>query len=300
LVGLKNHRNTCFANVIIQAISRLSGIREFVGRCDLLSAKETLFCYVMSIVNDIWAGQDKVLSPWPLLQAVSAKYGHQFGQEEDAHWFLELLLEDLRSEVAEIYPRRVDQLRDLIRVATLPLGDGDNNSESAETTLEKCLARWRQGDDVLWSPRQRHAPLGGDSGASTRDKRVSGRAADVLPQVYAFHFDRARWTGRIISRATRSGAKAKDTTRVQFPDSLTGEAITGNVRDARFLYKLVAMVVHHGLTPATGHYYVYLTQPGEHGETLWFKFDDASRPTQVSLESVQADEPSLLFFQQVV
>jgi Ubiquitin carboxyl-terminal hydrolase len=340
LVGLKNLRNTCFANVIIQALSRLVAVRDFMARCDLPDA---LLFHVMEVVDGMWAADEAVVSPLPLLEAVEAKYGHKFGHEEDAHWFLELLLQDLRDSLAEKYPRRVDQLPSLVRVATLPLPVAESDcidespdfpnslslgrwssrgssSEKVETSLTGCLARWRQGADVLWSPARRHASssntnntdsnnLGGNATATAtaRAQRAGARgdgsqslkrSQSLLPRAYCFHFDRTRWTGRIISRATRSGAKAKVTTGVKFPFRLKGDAISGFRRDARTKFDLVAMVVHDGLTPATGHYYVYLRHLGGSGRAAWFKFDDALRPTAVSPDTVLNDEPFLLFYEQ--
>jgi hypothetical protein len=78
------------------------------------------------------------------------------------------------------------------------------------------------------------------------------------PKVLCIHFNRYLWTGQVVRRATRSAAKAKISTAVLFPIDLDLSPYLPKkvkAKDVHPYYKLVAIIVHEGLTPASGHYY---------------------------------------------
>jgi len=83
-------------------------------------------------------------------------------------------------------------------IHTLPLPESEEDSLKEYTcTLHDCLLLSR---DML-------GPYQCFNCSSVCEQRI---AVKKFPQILCFHFNRSRWTGKVINRATRSGAKGKN------------------------------------------------------------------------------------------
>jgi len=116
-----------------------------------------------------------------------------------------------------------------------------------------------------------------------------------FPEIAVFHFNRYRWTGKVIQRATRSGAKGKINTKVNFPLRLSlGTFLHSAKTDTPTKYILKSVIVHEGLTPVSGHYFAYCLNDNDQ---CWYRFDDQQHPTPTDENKVMKANPFMLFYQ---
>jgi ubiquitin carboxyl-terminal hydrolase 36/42 len=119
----------------------------------------------------------------------------------------------------------------------------------------------------------------------------------TLAPIAVFHFNRYRWTGKVLNRATRSGAKGKVNTKVNFPLKLAMSSLLHAAKcSTSTRYQLKAVVVHDGLTPASGHYYAYAFNDLDR---CWYRFDDKQSPSKTDESKVLKANPFMLFYERM-
>jgi len=219
--------------------------------------------------------------------------------KEDAHWFLQILLQHLEEEivfppVSQLFETKkasefncsscLFSMRDQetkLMIQTLGFPQTMTNEDMKSCTLDDCLSMWNIEKSFECTMCQ--MPF---------SQKVT---ITQLPKILCFHFNRSRWTGKVIQRATRSGAKGKISTKIIFPIFLDMTSFQKQ-KEEKAMYGLAAVIVHDGLTPATGHYY---TLAFNIMQKKWYKFDDANKPKEVSENTVLKSNPFMLFYQQL-
>jgi len=317
VVGLANLKNTCFANSVLQSLSNCLTFREFLfNKMNLPESVSGDFVsnQMMKLLKQMWSGKHELLSPSSLISALQLKVDLEIGVEEDAHWFLQVLLQIMDEEllnifltnltVSEIFEtkrrreffcKKCKQVsadsdsKNMINTLPLPNIPQVNERKPPSCTLEDCLHLWSDDSKIGYCTFCNNIEEN-----STNNRYVITQ----LPQILCLHFNRYCWTGKVINRATRSGAKAKINTRVGFPVKLDmfkylGFQVDKNEKQYS-LYSLAAVLVHDGLTPATGHYYAFCYNSVM---DQWFKFDDDRKPVPVTESQVLRANPFMVFYQ---
>jgi len=243
--------------------------------------------------------RDEYSSPRTLLAAIQQYKKLKFDGEDDAYWFLQVLLDvlddELRTEsksVSKFFSGMKNKhikcdrchvetvLAEPFCVNTLPLPAA---SDRRFCMLEECLLSTTKEKLEGYLCRSCHQ----------RGAR-SSILVSQLPQVFCFHFNRSNWTGRVVARATRSSANTKIKTRVKFPLMLDmTPCVFEQDQSNIFMFKLTCVIVHDGLTAFSGHYFCYCFN-SELGK--WYKFNDAHTPEEVSQQTVLNCNPFMLFY----
>jgi len=310
VVGLRNLRNTCFANVVLQSLSNSTPFRLFTQNLpkEVDSSKDTVSCEMKSLLDSMWSGSStKEISPEKLVTSMIGKgFQYEMGTEEDAAWFLQVLIqtmdEELVSHLGEKYSvskifatarrteiyctechRQILHYNEDSTVCTLSLPDSDEDMCTLDACLKASIADGVQPRECipchLTNPRIFHYVY-----------------FTKLPPILVFHFNRYKWTGQVVRKATRSAAKSKISTHVMFPLQLDLSQFLPTSKNSMIpRYRLAAIIVHDGLTPASGHYFVICWNATQ---GKWFRFDDHHKPTEFSEKLIHQLNPFMLFYLQ--
>ena len=277
--------------------------RKFIENLPTLNSDKCSVCSELSkLLSSMWYGRKSIESPMALISAMKNKgIQYEFGIEEDAHWFLQTLIqimdEELVSELGVEYSiidlfatnkiselicehcKKTDtQLCEINTVNTLGLTSDDI------CTLEECIIAKNTSKIELIKCNLCDSL----NVNATLNYSMSG----ISPPVLCYHFDRYKWTGQILRRATRSAAKAKVQTYVFYPEDFDISSFIKEdpKNDNKKQYKLTAVIVHDGLTPISGHYYAFCYIKGN-----WYKCDDKNI-VEVPRETVFQSNPFMLFY----
>ncbi|KAK9765316.1 hypothetical protein K7432_006450 [Basidiobolus ranarum] len=308
--GFNNLGNTCYINVILQALiytppltnymltkehSSLCKMMEFCSLCELEQLANR--CFSSNKMTD----ENQAISPKKLLghlRAIAKNF--RIGRQEDAHEFGRYFVDVLQRNCLHGFDSKMDErikettlihqvfggyLRNEIKCSTcdfesntfdpiLDLSLDVKNCKSVEKALEMFTKSEKLVEDNQYFC-ERCDKL------SDAAKRMSIYEAPVVLTVQL---------KRYLSNSETATKLAKP---MSYPETLDINPYMSNDKDTVPLYKLYAVLVHTGNSCNSGHYYVMIKAPSG----AWYSIDD-DKVKQVSQENVLKEKAYMLFYAQ--
>ncbi|KAF7127225.1 hypothetical protein RHSIM_Rhsim11G0015700 [Rhododendron simsii] len=305
--GLANLGNTCFLNAILQCFTHrvplVQGLKssDHPSPCDRETEGFCVLCALRSLIELSLSSKGRVVSPWRLfdnLNYISSDF-RRF-QQEDAHEFLQCLLDRLEScctysktratcssedenlvkwvfggclisklqccncgHCSDTYEPLIDLSLEIENVSNLP------SALESFTKVEKI-----EDSETMftWENCKEEVSL---------EKQLM---LDQAPSVAAFHLKRFKNYGSYVEKIDK---------HVEFPLELDLLPYIDDSQnnDVELKYDLYAIVVHSGFSSTSGHYYCFIRS----GPDSWYRLDD-SKVTRVREEYVLSQEAYILFY----
>ncbi|KAL2901392.1 Ubiquitin carboxyl-terminal hydrolase 20 [Bienertia sinuspersici] len=304
--GLANLGNTCFMNAILQCFTHtvplVQGLLSLKHEASSHGADE--FCVLCAVCHQIeyslvYSG--RVISPSNLVDNLShiSSYFRRY-QQEDAHEFLQCLLDKLDSNwsmyeasandsswpcdtlVKQIFGGRI-----VSQVRCCKCG---HNSDTYEPLIDLSLEIEDADsiEDALKSFTKVESIEETENftcnSCKEQVKVEKQLMLDQAPSVAALHLKRFKSDGFFVEKIDK---------KVDFPLELDLGPYTKDLDDGHenLKYELFAVVVHVGVSSTSGHYFCYIRTSPEN----WYRFDD-SKVTMVDEEIVLCQEAYILFY----
>lgn len=306
--GLENLGNTCFINAILQCFTHtlplVQALRSFdhPRPCDGATEGFCVICALRDHIELSLASSGKVLSPRKLvdnLNYISSFF--QRYQQEDAHEFLQCLLDRLESccldskTKDESLSSQGDNIVQRVFGGCLISKLQCCNCGSCSDTYEPLIDLSLEIEDVgsLGSALESFTKLEKIEDPETKftcekcKEQVSVEKQlmlDKVPSVAAFHLKRFKTDGSYVVKIDK---------HVEFPLELDLKPYTsgGQNSDVELKYHLYAIVEHMGSSPTCGHYFSYIRSSPD----TWHRLND-SRVTRVEEEFVLSQDAYILFY----
>lgn len=318
LRGLVNQGNTCFMNVVIQALTHSPVLRDYFlmekhPRCPPSEISSCIVCEFSQIFQEFFSNENSnPMTPYRLLLLVWRNSEYLAGYEQqDAHEFLIAVLDmiherlqprieggsiDLtghaeRSIIDQVFTGymqsnvvcnqcgNISQTIDPLRDISLDI------PQVPSASLMDCLSKFTKKEQ-LGNASKINCKKCGKRQESSKQLTISR-----LPVVACLHLKRFEQTA--------TGSRSKVTTPVSFPKTLDMGPFMSSARNtslspefcdsAHYKYELFAVVNHMG-NLQSGHYTSFIRQTSS-----WFRCDD-SLITKASIEQVLNSEAYLLFY----
>ncbi|XP_059656806.1 ubiquitin carboxyl-terminal hydrolase 20-like [Cornus florida] len=307
--GLVNLGNTCFLNAVLQCFTHtvplVQGLRSFnrTVPCDFAVDNEG-FCVLCALRGHMelsLASTGRVVSPLKLVDNLSY-FSSSFRrfQQEDAHEFLQCLLDRLDSGIqlktkdktlSSHDDNFVKQVFGGRLISKLRCCNCGHRSDTYEPLIDLSLEI--EDVDSLPSALQSFTKVEKIEDPETKftcencKEEVSVEKQlmlDEAPSVAAFHLKRFKNDGSYVEKIDK---------HVEFPLDLDLLAYTnGNQNDnVNLKYDLYAILVHIGFSSTSGHYYCFVRSSPD----TWHKLDD-SKVTRVREDFVLSQEAYILFY----
>ncbi|KNA16444.1 hypothetical protein SOVF_089140 isoform B [Spinacia oleracea] len=304
--GLRNLGNTCFLNSIIQCFTHtvplVQGLLSLKHEASSHGAGEfCVLCAVREQIEHSLGYSGKVVSPSNLVDNMSQISSiFQRHQQEDAHEFLQCLLDKLDSNWSKYEANANDSssLDDtLVRqifggrlVSQVRCCNCGHNSDTYEPLIDLSLEI--EDVDSLESALNSFTKVESieDTEKFTCEsckeqvKVEKQLMLEQAPSVATLHLKRFKSDGIFVEKVDK---------KVEFPLELNLAPYTkgSNNESGDLKYELFAVVVHVGVSSTSGHYFCYIrTDPDK-----WYRFDD-SQVTMVSEEHVLCQDAYILFY----
>ncbi|KAL9242691.1 hypothetical protein vseg_016668 [Gypsophila vaccaria] len=301
--GLANLGNTCFLNAIIQCFTHsvplVEGLQSLKHEASSHGNDE--FCVLCAVHQQVELSltfSGKVVSPYNLvnnLSHISSDFRRY--QQEDAHEFLQCLLDKLDSHWSEheLKAEEGSSSRDSLvnqifggrLLSQLRCCKCGHVSDSYEPVNNLSLEIEDVGDlESAFKSFTKVENLEDFTCGGCNEKVVVEKQllVDQGPSVAALHLKRFKSDGIRTEKIEEM---------VKYPLEFDMEPYTnGAKKDTEdWKYELLAFVVHIGLTSTIGHYFCYIrTSPD-----TWYRFDD-SKVTRVSEATALDQEAYILFY----
>ncbi|KDP34308.1 hypothetical protein JCGZ_12656 [Jatropha curcas] len=305
--GLSNLGNTCFINAILQCFTHTVPLVKALQSCNHLRPCQRGtggFCVVCALHDHIklsLASSGKIISPLEVvdnLNNISSCFRRY--QQEDAHEFLQCLLEKLErcclnDEIS--YPQddniveRVFGGRLISKLKCCNCGDcSDKYEPLIDLSLEIEDVETLQNALESFTKVEKIENLDTKFTCDKCREEVSREKQlmlDRAPSVATFHLKRFKTDGSSIAKINK---------HVDFPLELdlkpyTNGSEDSNVNQVDLKYQLYAIVVHNGFLPTSGHYFSYVRSSPD----TWHKLDD-SMVVKVDEEIVLSQTAYILFY----
>ncbi|XP_050234718.1 ubiquitin carboxyl-terminal hydrolase 21 [Mercurialis annua] len=303
--GLRNLGNTCYVNAILQCLTHtvplVMAIRSSNHPNPCHSSSEGFFCIVCTLRDHIessLASSGKAISPYRVvnnLRHILSRFEEY--QQEDAHEFLQCLLDKLRNCCPDTVLSDEDNIvervfggRSISKLRCCKCGHISNNYEplldmsleiegvgTLQSALESYTKVEKMEDDVKFI-------CDHCKEEASREKQLM---LDQAPSVAAFMLKRFKTDGSSIEKIDK---------HVEFPLEIDLKPYANISQGCDEIqvdlnYLLSAIVVHIGVSANSGHYFCYVRS----SPSTWHKLDD-SRVVKVEEEEVLSQAAYLLFY----
>ncbi|XP_058191335.1 ubiquitin carboxyl-terminal hydrolase 20-like [Rhododendron vialii] len=305
--GLANLGNTCFLNAILQCFTHtvplVQGLKssDHPSPCDRETEGFCVLCALRSLIELSLTSKGSIVSPWRLfdnLNYISSDF-RRF-QQEDAHEFLQCLLDRLESCCTYSKTRDTCSSEDenLVKrvfggrlISKLQCCNCGHCSDTYEPLIDLSLEIENVSD--LPSALESFTKVEKIEDSETKftcencKEEVSLEKQlmlDRAPSVAAFHLKRFKNYGSYVEKIDK---------HVEFPLELDLLPYIDDSQnnDVELKYDLYAIVVHSGFSSTSGHYYCFIRS----GPDSWYRLDD-SKVTRVREEYVLSQEAYILFY----
>ncbi|XP_052208782.1 ubiquitin carboxyl-terminal hydrolase 21-like isoform X2 [Diospyros lotus] len=307
--GLANLGNTCFLNAVLQCFTHtvplVRGLRLYSHPkpCERDSRGFCVVCALHDLFELLLASTGRVVSPGKLVDNLSyISCNFQRSQQEDAHEFLQCLLDRLETCCT----------CSMMKDAALPLADENLvkqvfggrllsklqccNCGYCSETYEPLIDLSLEIEDADTLPSALESFTKVEKIADQDIKFTCEKCKqevsvekqlllDQVPSVAMFHLKRFKNNGSYVEKIDK---------HVEFPLELdllpyyTGGDQNNNVE---LKYDLYAIIVHIGFSSTSGHYYCLIRC----GPDAWYRLDD-SKVTRVAEEFALSQEAYILFY----
>ncbi|XP_042462291.1 ubiquitin carboxyl-terminal hydrolase 21-like [Zingiber officinale] len=304
--GLKNLGNTCFLNAVLQCLTHTVPFVQKILKTDhspcfrAADGDFCSFCAFKQHVSSCLLLSGYVTSPVKFAENLSQISPHfQLGQQEDAHEFLQSLLDSIHScclgNKSDDWKSSLDKdsfvtqvfggcLRSQLRCCGCghlsdtfePLLDLSLEIDNAESVVDALTSftRLEKIDDS-----EIKLICEGCKSQVTMEKQLKLKTA---PEVLALHLKRFKNDGNTCYKIYDS---------VNFPLELDlSSFLSCPIDEVQFKYDLSSVLVHIG-SPYSGHYYCFVRS----SPSTWYQIDDR-KVTRVAEEYVLEQEAYVLFY----
>ncbi|KAG5249006.1 ubiquitin carboxyl-terminal hydrolase [Salix suchowensis] len=283
--GLFNKGNTCYINSVLQCFTHTVPLVQALRSCNhAMPCRTEGFCALCVIRDHIelsLASSGQILEPLKLVNNLDniSSFFRRY-QQEDAHEFLQCLLERLErccldSSLTDDNSSSQDKnivervfggcLVSKLRCCNCghfsdkyePLIDLSLEIEDAET-LQSALESFTNVEKIEDS--ETKFTCENCKEEVSREKQLM---LDQAPSIAALHLKRFKTDGTSVEKIGK---------HVEFPLELDLKPYINNndYNDVGFKYQLYAVVVHEGYSPTSGHYFCYIRSSPD----TWHKLDD--------------------------
>ncbi|KAF6138631.1 hypothetical protein GIB67_032525 [Kingdonia uniflora] len=304
--GLCNLGNTCFLNSVLQCFTHTVPLVESLRSIDhslCYYGCDSGFCVFCALREQVEVSMEytgKAIAPYKFvdnLNYISSSF-ERF-QQEDAHEFLQCLLDKLDSCCLDICTKEQglslgkDSLVKKIFGGRLKSQLRCSQCGHCSDTFEPLIDLSLEIEDVDSLPSALESFTKVEKIEETKftcenckeevlvEKQFT---LDQTPLVAAFHLKRFKNDGSYVEKLDK---------HVEFPLGLDLQSYTGNTESdtAELKYELYAVVVHIGLSSCSGHYFCFIRSSPQ----TWHELDD-SKVVSVTEEFVLSQEAYILFY----
>ncbi|KAK9076586.1 hypothetical protein SSX86_004920 [Deinandra increscens subsp. villosa] len=306
--GLANLGNTCFFNAVLQCFTHsvllVQGLYSHTHPtpCDCINERFCLLCALREHIELSLSSTGKTVAPWKFIDNLSYfSSSFQRYQQEDAHEFLQCLLDRLETSVSNSKTKDdglSSQTNNLVKqvfggrvISKLRCCNCNHISDTYELSVDLSL----EIEDVN--------TLSNALESFTKVEHIEDEEMkftcdnckqkvfvekqlmlDQTPPVCAFHLKRFKNDGSYVEKIEK---------HVEFPLELDLQPYTcgSQNNNVDLKYELYAVVVHAAFTSSFGHYYCYIRS----APNTWYKFDD-SQVFSVSEAHVLSEQAYILFY----
>ncbi|KAI3913344.1 hypothetical protein MKX01_027937 [Papaver californicum] len=307
--GLWNLGNTCFLNSVLQCFTHTVPLLQNLATLDHPSKcprKPEDFCVICALHVQIYTSLQSVgraISPNSFVNNLGniSSLFHRY-QQEDAHEFLQCLLDkidtsccEMDMQVSSALPQKNSFIKSIFGgrlKSQLKCCNCDHCSITFEPLIDLSL-EIKDVDtlvDALKSFTKIEKIEDSDSkficGNCKREVVLEKQfTLDQAPSVATFHLKRFKNDGYYVEKIDKD---------IKYPLELDLQPYTGrseNLDQGKLKYELYAVIVHSGVSYSSGHYFCYIrSSPG-----IWFLMDD-SRVVVVREQDVLSQEAYILFY----
>lgn len=286
--GLKNPRNLCYMNVIIQLLYRMKCIRDHVSQVKYQDKNQKISLALkrlfqrMSVERGTTSVMDfkSTIGFFPPFQEFTNDH------QQDSHQFLLTLLQAISNEFTSYHKNSIpfwfrSTLVSLVRCQTchkVSTNQGDNSIsieiEISGNSLKECLSTFFSHEELEL---ENQWYCDNCKIARCATKLLLIRERSIL----------------IITMKRFNGSSQKITNNVTFPlENLTIQKMVNkdNLTRKKTQFKLFAVVNHIGMSAASGHYTIYINVNNN-----WLKFDD-EKVTPIRKERVNSSNAYILVY----